>query len=100
MIFLEAQAVGRPVVAGDSGGSPETLVPGETGVLVDGDDPDSVVAAIVDLLADRERARTMGAAGRDFVVGHFDWDGIVAGLHDDLAAVVAGTRLASSPGLA
>jgi len=99
VIFLEAQAVGRPVIAGDSGGSPETLVPGETGLLVDGDDPASVVAAIVELLTNREHARTMGAAGREFVRREFDWDDIVAGLRDDLTAVVAGRRPKSSPGL-
>ncbi|MBY5162540.1 glycosyltransferase family 4 protein [Salsipaludibacter albus] len=99
VIFLEAQAVGRPVVAGDSGGSPEALVPGETGLLVDGTDPSEVVAAVVTLLSDRERARAMGRAGRRFVEEHFDWDRIVAGFRDDLDAVVAGTPPPSAPAL-
>lgn len=90
VIFLEAQAVGRPVVAGDSGGAPEALRPGETGLLVDGADRDAVADAIVALLLDRDRARAMGRAGRAFVVAHHDWDRIVANLHDDLGALAAG----------
>ena len=90
VIFLEAQAVGRPVVAGDSGGSPEALRPGETGLLVDGADPAAVADAMVELLLDPQRARAMGQAGRAFVEAHHDWDAIVADLHDDLAALAAG----------
>lgn len=90
VIFLEAQAVGRPVVAGNSGGSPEALVDGETGLLVDGDDPAAVADAVVSLLADPGRARAMGTAGRAFVEEHHDWDRIVADLHDELGRLVSG----------
>ena len=100
VIFLEAQAVGRPVVAGDSGGSPETMVAGETGLLVDGTSPGDVVDAVVALLADRPRAAAMGRAGRAFVEATFDWDRIIAGFEADLAAVVAGDALASAPDFA
>lgn len=99
VIFLEAQAVGRPVIAGNSGGSPETLVDGHTGLLVEGSRPGDIVTAIVELLGDRDRATTMGSAGRRFVTEHFDWDRIVAGLYDDLGTVVGGGTLASSPEL-
>lgn len=90
VIFLEAQAVGRPVVAGDSGGSPEALRPGETGLLVDGDDLDAVADAVVSLLQDPDRAEAMGRAGRTFVEQHHDWDRIVEDLHADLGALVDG----------
>lgn len=90
VIFLEAQAVGRPVVAGDSGGSPEALRPGETGVLVDGADPAEVADAVVALLQDPDRARAMGRAGRAFVEAHHDWDAIVGDLHEDLSALASG----------
>lgn len=90
VIFLEAQACGRPVVAGDSGGSPEALVPGESGLLVDGRDDRAVADAIVSLLQDPARADAMGRAGRRFVEQHHDWDRIVAGLHDDLTVLSTG----------
>lgn len=61
---LEAMAAGRPVVARRVGALPETVVHGETGLLVGDDRPDSVATALTAVLADRERGRAMGAAGR------------------------------------
>ncbi|MEE8602447.1 glycosyltransferase family 4 protein [Euzebya tangerina] len=73
LVFLEAQACGVPVVVGDSGGAPQTVVQGETGVVVDGHDPDSVYAAVVGLLSDPGRLRTMGEAGTEFVRRQWEW---------------------------
>lgn len=95
VIFLEAQAVGRPVVAGNSGGSPEALLPGQTGLLVDGTDPAAVADSIIELLGDPDRAAGMGRRGREFVTEHHDWDRIVAGLHDDLSSLASGRVPAS-----
>lgn len=61
---LEAMAAGRPVVARRVGALPETVVQGETGLMVDDDSPDSVAAALAAILGDRERGRAMGEAGR------------------------------------
>jgi phosphatidylinositol alpha-1,6-mannosyltransferase len=72
-VFLEAAAAGRPVVAGDSGGAREALVPGETGLLVDGRSEDMVASAVSDLLADRELAILMGKLGRDRVEREHTW---------------------------
>jgi phosphatidylinositol alpha-1,6-mannosyltransferase len=75
-VFIEAAACGRPVVVGNSGGARESLVDGETGVLVDGRDGDAVAAAVGELLADPERARRMGEAGRARVERDHDWTAI------------------------
>jgi phosphatidylinositol alpha-1,6-mannosyltransferase len=72
-VFIEAAACGRPVVVGDSGGAPEALVDGETGLLVDGSDVDRVADAVADLLADPSRAAAMGAAGRARVERDHAW---------------------------
>lgn len=61
---LEAMAAGRPVVAGRHGALPETVVHGETGLLIADDRPESVAAALRTILTDRERAAAMGRAGR------------------------------------
>ena len=61
---LEAMAAARPVVARRVGALPETVVHGETGVLVDDDTPAGVAAALRLLVTDRARARAMGMAGR------------------------------------
>ena len=67
-VFIEAAACGKPVVVGDSGGARESLVDGETGLLVDGRRVAEVAEAVGDLLADPARATAMGAAGRERVL--------------------------------
>jgi len=73
IVYLEASATGVPVVAGRSGGAPETVVDGETGLIVDGWDVGAIAAAVGDLLADRTRAAAMGAAGRTWAVENWQW---------------------------
>ena len=71
IVLLEASAAGLPVVAGDSGGAPETVREGVTGHVVGGRDTAALADALGGLLADPERARTVGAAGRDWMLR--DW---------------------------
>jgi phosphatidylinositol alpha-1,6-mannosyltransferase len=73
IVYLEASACGVPVVAGRSGGAPESVVDGETGLVVDGEDVGAVATAVGDLLADPARAARMGAAGRRWVVDNWQW---------------------------
>lgn len=80
IVYLEASATGVPVVAGMSGGAPETVLEGETGRVVDGRRADLIAEAIADILADRDRAAAMGAAGRAFVERHWRWDALGARL--------------------
>lgn len=72
-VFIEAAACARPVVVGDSGGARESLVPGETGLLVNGSDVAEVAGAVASLLGDPERADAMGRAGRERVERAFGW---------------------------
>jgi phosphatidyl-myo-inositol dimannoside synthase len=73
IVYLEASATGVPVVAGRSGGAPESVADGRTGVVIDGSDVDAVAAVIGELLADPARAAAMGAAGREWVVDEWQW---------------------------
>jgi glycosyltransferase involved in cell wall biosynthesis len=61
---LEAMAAGRPVIARRVGALPETVVHGETGFLIDDDQPESVARALGAILEDPERGAAMGRAGR------------------------------------
>ncbi|MQY25591.1 glycosyltransferase family 4 protein [Nocardia aurantia] len=74
IVYLEASATGVPVVAGSSGGAPETVLEGRTGTVVDGRSQRQIVDAIVDILSDRDAAAAMGAAGRAWVAEQWRWD--------------------------
>jgi glycosyltransferase involved in cell wall biosynthesis len=68
---LEAMAAGRPVVARRVGALPEAVLHGISGLLVDDEEPESVAAALRDLLKDPARARALGEAGRRRALEHF-----------------------------
>ena len=64
LVAAEAMAAARPVVASRVGGLPEIITDGETGVLVPPDDPAALAEALLALLTNPTRARTMGLAAR------------------------------------
>jgi phosphatidylinositol alpha-1,6-mannosyltransferase len=78
IVFLEASATGIPVVAGDSGGAPETVLEGQTGHVIDGRDAEQLVDTLSLLLAHPDRAAKMGRRGREWVTEHWRWDTIAA----------------------
>ncbi len=80
IVFLEASATGLPVVAGRSGGSPDAVLDGVTGHVVDGTSVTSVAVAVRDLLCDPTRTQAMGAAGRAWVEREWRWDLLAARL--------------------
>jgi phosphatidylinositol alpha-1,6-mannosyltransferase len=88
--LLEAAACGLPVVAGRSGGAPETVQPGDTGEVVDGRDGPALAGTLAALLADPDRAAAMGAAGRDWMTRDWQWSRSAQRLADFLGAAVTG----------
>ncbi len=78
IVNLEAMACETAVVASAVGGIPEVVVEGETGFLVElGDEfPHAFAARVNELLADPERARQLGLAGRRRVLEHFTWSAV------------------------
>lgn len=73
IVYLEAYAAGLPVLAGDSGGAPEAVQNGRTGIVVNGHRPEAVTAGLLYLLENRQRARQMGAAGLEWVKDAWTW---------------------------
>src|SRR6266550_4597133 len=78
--LVEASACGLAVVGGRSGGVPDAVREGETGILVDSDDPAAVAAGVNELLANPERRKQLGAAGRKAVETYYNWDRVVSEL--------------------
>lgn len=82
IVYLEASATGLPVVAGDSGGAPDAVLDGETGIVVPGGSVARIAEALAGLLGDPERARAMGGHGRAWVEREWRWEIQAARLGD------------------
>ena len=90
IVNLEALACGTAVVSSKTGGIPEVVADGETGLLVPPVDPAALAAALNGLTRDPDRAAAMGRAGRQRAVKHFDWSRIAAQTAQLYAELVAG----------
>jgi phosphatidylinositol alpha-1,6-mannosyltransferase len=86
MVFLEANAFGKPVIGGNSGGVVEAIEHGVSGILVDSEDPNAVKNSIVGLLKDDSMREKLGRQGQERVVSKFN----------DLGASVSFKRLVDS----
>ena len=84
IVYLEAAASGLPVLAGSSGGAPETVLAGESGWV--GTTSTEIVEVVEALLADPERRTAMGAAGRRFVEERYSWPVVMERFGDGLEA--------------
>lgn len=91
--LVEAQASGRPVLAGRGGGTADAVKDGVTGLLVDPTDPGEVARQLGTLLKDRARSAALGQAGRHEVERYYNWDRVVA----ELRALSAAAKLGNLP---
>ena len=73
IVYLEANAFGKPVIGGDIMGVPDAIVHGETGLLVDARDVDAIADAAIHLLRNPDEARRLGENGRQRVEREFTW---------------------------
>jgi alpha-maltose-1-phosphate synthase len=78
IVNLEAMACGTAVVGSRTGGIPEVVADGETGLLVPPGEPEPLAEALNALLRDPDRAAAMGRAGRQRAVAEFGWAAIAA----------------------
>ncbi len=74
VVFLEANACGTPVIGGRSGGVPDAIDDGKTGLLVDPQSSDDIARAILELLKNPERCRAMSNAGKQWVKEKMNWE--------------------------
>ena len=74
IVYLEASSCGLPVIAGKSGGAPDAVIDGTTGLVVDGTNNDEIAKAAIALLSDPSKAQQMGAAGRQWIIDEWRWE--------------------------
>lgn len=73
MVLVEAQSCQKAVIAGDSGGTKETMLIGTSGLVVDCTNPQNIANEVSTLLNDQEKLAVMGIAGREHVLKELDW---------------------------
>src|SRR5439155_612539 len=93
LALLEAQAAGVPVLAAAVGGIPEVVSPGESGVLLEGHDPERWAEAIAALAADRPRLARLAAAAPERARRH-SLEAAVRALEALYTELLAGASLA------
>ncbi len=91
IVFLEANACGKPVIGSTVGGIKEAIIDGETGLLVDPHDTDEIAGAIIRLLTDYEYAQKLGSYGRRRVEGEFNCQALGVKVENVLEQVASRT---------
>jgi glycosyltransferase involved in cell wall biosynthesis len=89
---------GKPVVASRTGGIPEMIEDGITGVLVD-DNPDQIAEAIIDLVEHPEMAMSMGARAQHAARARFTWERVAADFERLYGAAPLVRRAVARPGM-
>ena len=76
--LIEAMACSRVVVASDVGGSSESIVSGENGLLVPERDPEAIAESILSIHTDKDLAIRLGRAAREYILAERTWNRIAA----------------------
>jgi phosphatidylinositol alpha-1,6-mannosyltransferase len=86
IVYLEASATGLPVIGGDSGGAPDAILAGETGLVIPGGSVTELAGKLIEVLSDPDGAVTMGEKGLAWVDREWRWDLV----SDRLGEILAG----------
>lgn len=86
LVLLEAGACGRPVVGARSGGIPDAVAEGDSGLLVPPNDPEATATALAQLLGDPALARRLGDGGQRRARGPLSWDRAARAYYETMAA--------------
>jgi phosphatidylinositol alpha-1,6-mannosyltransferase len=87
IVYLEANACGKPVIGSTSGGIPDAIIDGKTGLLVEEDNPEQLANAILQLLDDSNLAEKLGKQGRERVINETNWDTIAHKIHEKMLSM-------------
>ncbi len=88
IVYLEANAYGKPVVGGRAGGIPDAIIDNVTGLLVNPENEIEIAEAIVRLLTSPELAKKLGEQGRKRVLQELSWDKVGEKVEKVLLSVI------------
>jgi len=88
IVYLEANAYGKPVVGGRAGGAPDAIVDNVTGLLVNPEDEMDIAEGIVRLLTNSGLARKLGEQGRERILKELTWSTVGEKLEKTLLSTV------------
>ena len=97
LVFLEANACGKPVIGGRTGGIPEAIEDGKTGFLVKPESVADIVEHLGIVLTNTELAGEMGRQGRARVKAHFSWTDAARRIQELVSAMVIRPAPRSDP---
>jgi len=84
IVFLEANACGKPVIGTNSGGIPSAIINNKTGLIVHEENISELSKAITNLLIDRQKAKELGKKGRQRVLDEANWNSTTTKLFNHL----------------
>ncbi|ODS34580.1 MAG: mannosyltransferase B [Candidatus Scalindua rubra] len=89
IVYIEANACGKPVIGGKSGGIEDAVIDGITGLLVNPDDVEKISKTITMLLKDKKYASELGKNGRNRVECELDWEIVGKKIEEILVNIVS-----------
>lgn len=97
LALLEAMEAGLPVIVTNVGGMPEVVDNGQAGLIVPAEDPEELAAAILDVIANPDLARTLGRKAHERVIAHFTAQKMTARTIDEYPVRPPSSRNVFSP---
>lgn len=82
MVFIEAAACGKPVLAGQAGGTGAAVIDGQTGLRIDATSLENVKQGLIRLLSNVDEAGEMGRCGNSRVLKEFSWERVAEKTRD------------------
>jgi glycogen(starch) synthase len=92
IVALQATQMARPVIGTRTGGLPEVVIDGKTGLLVEKENPKSLANAIIWMLASPAEMRAMGKRAREYVSTKFSLDAFLHAYHQLYRKIIEGER--------
>ena len=89
-VLAEAAAHGLPVVSTDIGGTPDRVIHGETGYLVEPGDIEGLARYLIDLLDDQEKRAQFGQRGYELAIERFRWEEVGNRIEANIRAALQG----------